>query len=578
MGYAEFDINMESRTAFCSHSSSKLTQSIVRDHMVSHYKKVYSAKAAIDNSVPRSMVHSVKYNDQIQQDRVRKGSRPQSARSLPQKHSRAFRSPAQSRLSMQYDDGRYLYSRSSVVSSPGFGTSFHVKDIDYPSHKPAPPHHSRPASQQLNARNLEAALIRKQSALSLAASGGQSLHKSFQDPFQKTYSGDLLQKHSQNFTPDKPFTPKTLKSDRSSYLEKYRYYRAPRRKPTQDCSNSEQDTNIESTKPKECTQDVDEPSQGFISEQVWFEEELNSTYFLASRPHGKMNRSRDCLLFDSSSRVSSDRYKSALMRKVNAEEEELKYLEFISAVTEDILTRSFISDRVIERVMKRHIDMNRHQLDEDKMRHLLVVLRKDFEEPTNTPTSRTGVDKRTDLVDSLLPYLESEEKRAKTRGDSDVFSNASVNKRSGSPHSTEALSTSTPLHPTEKAASSTNTNRNEQELDSQEKSNGSPQLSELLSENTPVNEEEFQNNQITTTYTSGTVSTETQQHTSAVSSEEGSHQDRAEVSPHGQSPEVEDLGRCLSESLQVSSNTSTNENTTNDQRENTDDSSSDDDF
>uniref|UniRef100_A0A3P8V4Y4 Spermatogenesis associated 7 n=1 Tax=Cynoglossus semilaevis TaxID=244447 RepID=A0A3P8V4Y4_CYNSE len=494
MGYAEFDINMESRTAFCSHSSSKLTQSIVRDHMVSHYKKVYSAKG----------------------DRVRKGSRPQSARSLPQKHSRAFRSP--------YDDGRYLYSRSSVVSSPGFGTSFHVKDIDYPSHKPAPPHHSRPASQQLNARNLEAALIRKQSALSLAASGGQSLHKSFQDPFQKTYSGDLLQKHSQNFTPDKPFTPKTLKSDRSSYLEKYRYYRAPRRKPTQDCSNSEQDTNIE--------------------------------------------------------RVSSDRYKSALMRKVNAEygEEELKYLEFISAVTEDILTRSFISDRVIERVMKRHIDMNRHQLDEDKMRHLLVVLRKDFEEPTNTPTSRTGVDKRTDLVDSLLPYLESEEKRAKTRGDSDVFSNASVNKRSGSPHSTEALSTSTPLHPTEKAASSTNTNRNEQELDSQEKSNGSPQLSELLSENTPVNEEEFQNNQITTTYTSGTVSTETQQHTSAVSSEEGSHQDRAEVSPHGQSPEVEDLGRCLSESLQVSSNTSTNENTTNDQRENTDDSSSDDDF
>lgn len=217
-------------------------------------------------------------------------------------------------------------------------------------------------------------------------------------------------------------------------------------------------------------------------------------------------------------------------------------------------------------------------LFQDKMRHLLVVLRKDFEEPTNTPTSRTGVDKRTDLVDSLLPYLESEEKQAKTRGDSDVFSNASVNKRSGSPHSTEALSTSTPLHPTEKAASSTNTNRNEQELDSQEKSNGSPQLSELLSENTPVNEEEFQNNQITTTYTSGTVSTETQQHTSAVSSEEGSHQDRAEVSPHGQSPEVEDLGRCLSESLQVSSNTSTNENTTNDQRENTDDSSSDDDF
>lgn len=36
-----------SLTAFCSQSSSKLTQSIVRDHMVSHYKKVYSAKGGI---------------------------------------------------------------------------------------------------------------------------------------------------------------------------------------------------------------------------------------------------------------------------------------------------------------------------------------------------------------------------------------------------------------------------------------------------------------------------------------------------------------------------------------------------
>lgn len=30
--------------AFCPPSTSKLTQSIIKDHMVSHYKKVYSAK------------------------------------------------------------------------------------------------------------------------------------------------------------------------------------------------------------------------------------------------------------------------------------------------------------------------------------------------------------------------------------------------------------------------------------------------------------------------------------------------------------------------------------------------------
>lgn len=31
-------------SAFCPHSSSKMTQSLLRDHMVSHYKKIYSAK------------------------------------------------------------------------------------------------------------------------------------------------------------------------------------------------------------------------------------------------------------------------------------------------------------------------------------------------------------------------------------------------------------------------------------------------------------------------------------------------------------------------------------------------------
>lgn len=30
--------------AFCHPSTSKLTQSIIKDHMVSHYRKVYSAK------------------------------------------------------------------------------------------------------------------------------------------------------------------------------------------------------------------------------------------------------------------------------------------------------------------------------------------------------------------------------------------------------------------------------------------------------------------------------------------------------------------------------------------------------
>lgn len=148
---------------------------------------------------------------------------------------------------MGYDDSPYLCSRSSTVSSPGFGTSFHATETVYPSYKVSAQrsfHHTRPASE-IKHRSPGVTLHRKQSACSLGVLGDQICYKTFQDPARKTYSGDLLEKHSQRFTHDKPFTPKTLKSDSNSYLSSYRYYRAPRRKPTVDCTTSK-DTGHES--------------------------------------------------------------------------------------------------------------------------------------------------------------------------------------------------------------------------------------------------------------------------------------------------------------------------------------------
>ncbi|XP_040916805.1 spermatogenesis-associated protein 7 homolog isoform X2 [Toxotes jaculatrix] len=549
--------------------------------MVSHYKKVYSAKAAIDASVPKSMIHSVKYNDQIRQDRLRKGGRPQSAHSLSQRNSRASCSSSQSRLSVQYDDSPYLCSRSSLVSSPRFSTSFHAKEIVYQSHKPDHSHHIRPASE-IKYQSSESALHRKQSACSLAASGDQSCYKTFQDPVQKTYSGDLLQKHSQHFTQDKPFTPKTLKSDKSSYLAKYRYYRAPRGKPTQDSTNSNlmrQETYHGRTKTKEYTQEFDEPSQGFITEHEWSEDEFNGTYSSASRQQSRVNKSRDHYFFDSSSRVSPEGGKSPIMKNVSAEEEELMYLEFISAVTEDILSRGHISGRVLDRVMKRHIDMNRHQLDEGKMRHLLEVLRKDFEEPTNISTSSTELEKReNDVLDSLLPHLESGGKQAKTKEDDDLFSYASLIKYCDSPEYADALSVSTPICSPERRASPTETNEKDKESDYQEKGTGSPWLSEHVIGNTVISEEDAQHDQIGTISANKEASNENHDHTT-VTSEEGFHQDQAEVIYDRKSKELEDLGRSLSESLHVSSNThSQNVETVNEQHTNTVVSESDDEF
>lgn len=89
-----------------------------------------------------------------------------------------------------------------------FGTSFHVNDIVYAPRKPP-----------------------SQNSLHPGLPGPRpGTYKVSQHPEQKTYGDDLLKKHSHHFTQDKPFTPKTLKSDKSSYLSKYRYYRAPLKK------------------------------------------------------------------------------------------------------------------------------------------------------------------------------------------------------------------------------------------------------------------------------------------------------------------------------------------------------------
>lgn len=134
---------------------------------------------------------------------------------------------------------------TSAASSPGFGASFRPTEAVHQSCKVSaqrPLHRGRPTSEMKH-RSSAITLSRKQSACSLGALGDQICYNSFQEPARKTYNGDLLEKHSQCFTQDKPFTPKTLKSGTNSYLSGYRYYRAPRR--TRDCTPSK-DTGQES--------------------------------------------------------------------------------------------------------------------------------------------------------------------------------------------------------------------------------------------------------------------------------------------------------------------------------------------
>lgn len=559
MGYGEFSTSMESTTgsvssgldfssgwgrqksktnSFCPPSSSKLTQSIIKDHMVSHYKKIYSAKAATDTSVPKSLLQSVKYNDQIKKQQQRKGVCPPSAFSSSRRTSRT------SCFSAQYDENPYLSPSSSIASNPRLNTSFNAKDIAYPSCS-VNSHYARPSSER-RYRSPDAAFKRKQSTCSLVASRDPSFYKTFQDPVKKTYSGDLLEKHSQHFTQEKPFTPRTLKSDKSSYLSKCRFYRAPQMKSSQDGDNSRPSGGemvCESTKHKKNTGNLDEPSGGYSSESDWSEDEVTGTYLAPLRLQKHEMKNREHSFLGLSSRISPEGGKSPIRNLISAEEEELLYLEFISAVTEDILSRGHISDRMLDRVMNRHVDINLHRLDEGKMRHLLAVLRNEFEEPSTLPTSSKD-DLRNGKVfpDSIFSHFESGSKPVKTKEDEDIMTHASSILHCNLSDYDNLSRVSAQSCSTERTVSSTRKKEKGKKKEKDEEGVGLTMCNDDVTDSTTTSQGDFRQTDITAV----NVQNENHEHTTMC----------CDVNQgDGSSKEVEDLGNILSESLHVSSNT-----------------------
>nr|XP_015825309.2 spermatogenesis-associated protein 7 homolog isoform X3 [Nothobranchius furzeri] len=491
MGFNGFKTQMESRTrsvssglgsstelrgktskssSFYPHSSTPLTKSIIKDHMLSHYKKVYSAKAAIDTSVPKSLLQSVKYKDQIRKEQLRRAARPQSALSFSQINSRTSCPSAQ-----QYDDRPYLCSRSSIISSSKFNSSFNNKDIVYPSKKVGA-HYSRPSSE-MKYRSPEG-FHRKQSTFSLGAVRDQDCYKAFQDPVKKT---------------------------------------APKIKSSQDGSNwMQQEMCEQSTENKESTQEFDEPSQECSAAHEWVGDKDNYT---------------DPYLFSSLSRAVPEDTTPPSRSGISAEEEELMYLEFISAVTEDILSKAHISDSIIDRVMNRHIDMNLHRLDEGKMCHLLEVLRKEFEQPASTEPPK----ELNDLSHPVFLHLQSGWEHVKTEED-----------RNGLTQYGDLLLDSALLSLPVRTFPSAKTDEKEEEGDTDEKETGST----LISEDAASNEDGNQESVLQVDTTAVNIPDDNYVHTRI-----DGDQKQADIQKDGESEELEYLGRTLSEVLHVSSNT-----------------------
>ncbi|XP_075470710.1 spermatogenesis-associated protein 7 isoform X3 [Ascaphus truei] len=341
------------------------------------------SNAAVDSSVPRSMLRSIKYGDQQRREKMRRevnrferessqspsvsrpNSRERSDYTSPKKGF--YEGPCNNIRGSPFSDPGQLYSTNSFISSP--------RQLEFLENNPE-------LWKGASRRWPESSRIASRSQCEISDSSSVvSIPKSFsrfQDSQQKTYSRDLLDKHSEQFTnKHRPFTPRTLKTEAKSVLAQYRYYTAPRRRRKDEMTEAE-------TQTEDISSFLDEVTASEKRESPWLREKdgdagdaqlVNDSEDINQTDWHKLTTHHSFARVSSSNELKSP---SPIMQKIKSEEEELVYLTFITDVTNEILALGLFSNRVLERVFERHFEENKLRLDEGKMCHLLDMLRKDL--------------------------------------------------------------------------------------------------------------------------------------------------------------------------------------------------------
>uniref|UniRef100_A0A4W3H8I6 Spermatogenesis-associated protein 7 n=1 Tax=Callorhinchus milii TaxID=7868 RepID=A0A4W3H8I6_CALMI len=372
----------------------------IREHMATHYNRILCAKASVDCSVPKSMLSCVKYRDQLRRNK------PQPEVARYEKGYNSSRSDSQS--SCGYDEGPTEISQNPSIllrNEPSTDLENYVHSArSFASSKekysvlPSTSNIGKETIEKISSRAYSdlndgiSASQRQRHGISFDSSStnanSQHCYRPFQDPHQKTYSGDVLEKHAHHFTDGhQPFTPRILKNEAQSFLSQYRFYTPVQKKQKSRKILIEQETqtdfdsfqDVYSQEKRNYSQLA--PQQDSQNGQMWSAEELEDRKVFAHHLHSK--RQKDSFEHSADNYSTSvlslpKRMKSPIMRKIRAEEEELKYLEVISDVTKEILTLGLFSNRVLIRICERYIEQNKHRLDESKLRHLLDVLKEDL--------------------------------------------------------------------------------------------------------------------------------------------------------------------------------------------------------
>ncbi|XP_068039108.1 spermatogenesis-associated protein 7 homolog [Anomalospiza imberbis] len=219
-------------------------QYIIQDHMAAHLKKLMSAEAAVDSSAPKSLHTSVKYKDQQKRDRliqILKKCKKDLLRGLPASPVKCRSiSPNQQKINWALLENGHPLTGQSNYPRTKRKQPLSVSHQKFASRTLLLASAARKAVPNTALCALSHTQVHSPNAHSSSASpllqphmplGSHNRKKAFQNSVQKTYSGDLLDKHAIYFTEMKQcFTPRILKTSHQPFLVKYRYYNPPSRK------------------------------------------------------------------------------------------------------------------------------------------------------------------------------------------------------------------------------------------------------------------------------------------------------------------------------------------------------------
>ncbi|XP_039767689.1 spermatogenesis-associated protein 7 isoform X1 [Ornithorhynchus anatinus] len=403
--------------AFCTDSSSLRlsTLYLIKNHMAIHYNKILSAKAAIDCSVPNSMLTSIKYVDQQRREKLKKELANFSSYSRCAKSSSLPSSRSGSR------------THSAIIRKTSLESQDNDKRVPQAENEFSYSARSDSSSEKLYLGPSHADKVVRGHSRKICSSSISD------DPASN--SGDLLDRHSEYFTERQlPFTPRTLKSEAKSFLAQYRYY-TPARRKMKDSVGQQAEAETQ-TELSSFNSGIETPEN---VPQAKVKQPRASSYTTCGNIEKRASQaSRNSLTWDqikddasqnSFSRATSpSNTQSSTVRKIQSEEE-LLYLNFIQEITDEILKLGLFSNRVLDRLFEDHISQNRHRLEEAKMRHLLRILKVDLGCNTEEKSERLNANfDNFDLFDfknfSTSEQLANEDERVMPRPESQEFQQA----------------------------------------------------------------------------------------------------------------------------------------------------------